>query len=109
MTYKEAVAVGMDEQLAHLPVHGTIDEDDLVDAVVVVHVVRRELRGPRPEQPGANAVDGNRKSERQHVQLQIAPSVHRPRRPNPFANLKYNDQCEERSRLVIFDAQCHVG
>ncbi len=46
MTYKEAVAVGMDEQLAHLLVHGTIDEDDLVDAVVVVHVVRRELRGP---------------------------------------------------------------
>jgi hypothetical protein len=34
------------EQLAHLLVHGTIDEDDLVDAVVVVHVVRRELRGP---------------------------------------------------------------
>ena len=46
MTYKEAVAVGMDEQLAHLLVHGRIDEDDLVDAVVVVHVVRRELRGP---------------------------------------------------------------
>ena len=46
MTYKEAVAVGIDEQLAHLLVHGTIDEDDLVDAVVVVHVVRRELRGP---------------------------------------------------------------
>ena len=31
-TYKEAVAVGMNEQLAHLLVHGTIDEDDLVDA-----------------------------------------------------------------------------
>jgi hypothetical protein len=46
MTYKEAVAVGMDEQLAHLLVHRTIDEDDLVDAVVVVHVVRRELRSP---------------------------------------------------------------
>ena len=27
MTYKEAVVVGMDEQLAHLLVHGTIDED----------------------------------------------------------------------------------
>ena len=38
-TYKEAVAVGMNEQLAHLLVHGTIDEDDLVEAVVVVHVV----------------------------------------------------------------------
>jgi hypothetical protein len=36
----------MDEQLAHLLVHRRIDEDDLVDAVVVVHVARRELRGP---------------------------------------------------------------
>lgn len=89
-------------------IHDKERDNDFENARQILQI----MHGPREEgwgdiaddaadEPGGNAIYGERKSEGQRIQFEIEPAINGPRGPDAFTHLEDEYQPEKCGNLII--------